>query len=273
MSLISIAGISKTYGSGDAATTALDNVSLEINKGELVAIMGPSGSGKSTLMNIIGLLDRPTDGVYKLQNKDVSSLKDKTLAKIRRDKIGFIFQSFNLLQRHSALENVALPMVYTKRLKGIDRLHHAADLLESVGLEDRLHHMPNELSGGQMQRVAIARSLANNPSIILADEPTGNLDSESGKHIMELLKKLNDDGNTIIMVTHDKVVADQAHRIIQLEDGKVVESAPAKEEAEDISEEADNEESKKEEPKKKKADSKKNSKKTKASKSKKGSKK
>ena len=223
MSLIQISNLHKNYGDGDGETVALKNINLEIKKGELVAIMGPSGSGKSTLMNIIGLLDRPTDGSYLLQNKDISLMKDRTLAKIRRDKIGFIFQSFNLLQRHTALENVALPMVYTKRLTGIDRLHHAADLLESVGLENRLHHMPNELSGGQMQRVAIARALSNNPSIILADEPTGNLDSKSGKHIMDLLKKLNKEGNTIIIVTHDEEVAKQAKRIITLKDGEIAE--------------------------------------------------
>lgn len=227
MSLISLQNVSKIYGEEDARTVALESMSIDIDAGEFVAIMGPSGSGKSTLMNMVGLLDRPTTGTYMLEDKDVSTLKDKKLAELRREKIGFVFQNFNLLQRHTALENVSLPMVY-KRASTRERLHAAAELLEKVGLGDRMHHMPNELSGGQMQRVAIARALANSPSLILADEPTGNLDSKSGAQIIKQLNQLHKDGNTIIIVTHDEEVALQAKRIVRLRDGRLDSDEPVK---------------------------------------------
>lgn len=220
MSVIKLKDAAKYYGDGEYATKALDGVDVEIKSGEFVAIMGPSGSGKSTLMNIIGLLDTPTHGEYEFEGQDVSVMDDKELARIRRKKIGFVFQSFNLLQRHTAIENVALPMVYAK-INRFSREARSAELLQKVGLEERIYHYPNELSGGQMQRVAIARSLANNPSLILADEPTGNLDSKSGRSVMELMKELNQEGNTIVMVTHDPLVADYAQRTINLKDGKV----------------------------------------------------
>ena len=230
MTLISLTNVSKIYGEEDARTVALESLSLEIESGEFIAIMGPSGSGKSTLMNIIGLLDRPTAGDYLLNEKEVFNFRDKQLAKIRSQEIGFVFQNFNLLQRHTALENVSLPMIY-KHLGTKNRLYAAAELLEKVGLGDRMHHMPNELSGGQMQRVAIARALANSPSIILADEPTGNLDTASGKQIMKLLKELHKEGNTIVMVTHDEAIAEHAKRIIRLKDGKLESDSSQKTEA------------------------------------------
>lgn len=224
MSVVKLEGITKVYGFGEAATLALDDVSLEIKKGEFVAIMGPSGSGKSTLMNMIGLLDHPTTGTYHLSNEDVSQFKDTKLAHIRRDKIGFIFQSFNLLPRLSALENVALPLVYGARK--VKMLERAATMLEKVGLKDRQYYMPNQLSGGQVQRVAVARALVNKPALLLADEPTGNLDTHSSKDVMELLKEINEGGNTIVMITHNPLLADYAERIVYMVDGKIVSDEP-----------------------------------------------
>ena len=227
MSLIKFQSVSRYYGHDDAKTIALDDITLTIESGEFVAIMGKSGSGKSTLMNIIGMLDGLSEGTYTFDEVDVSGFKDSKRAYIRQNKIGFIFQSFNLLQRHTAIDNVALPMVYAK-LNRFSRDKRAAGLLRKVGLEDRVYHFPNELSGGQMQRVAIARALANKPNIILADEPTGNLDTESGANIMTLLQGLNAAGNTIIMVTHDPDIAKLASRIINLRDGKLVDDSLTK---------------------------------------------
>lgn len=224
MSVVKLKGITKVYGFGEAATLALDDVSLEIMKGEFVAVMGPSGSGKSTLMNVIGLLDHPTTGSYELSGENVSSFKDKKLAHIRRDKIGFIFQSFNLLPRLSAIENVLLPLVYGSGK--VKKLERAAELLERVGLKERQYYMPNQLSGGQVQRVAVARALVNKPSLILADEPTGNLDTHSSKDVMDLLKEINEAGNTIIMITHNPALADYANRIVYMVDGKIVSDEP-----------------------------------------------
>ncbi len=219
--VIEIKDIKKFYAMGDVQVSALNGVSLEIQPGEMVAITGPSGSGKSTLMNIIGCLDTPTSGEYFLDGVDVSKMTDDEQAGIRNKKIGFVFQQFNLLSRTSALDQVELPMVYA----GIpDRRQRAVAALESVGLGERVHHRPNELSGGQQQRVAIARALVTNPSIILADEPTGNLDSRSGVEIMNIFKSLNrDQGLTVILVTHDQNVAAQAQRAIRVRDGQIVE--------------------------------------------------
>jgi putative ABC transport system ATP-binding protein len=220
MSLITLKNVSRTFGEGDGKTIALQNIDLEIETGEFVAIVGASGSGKSTMMNIVGLLDSPTKGKYKFERKDVSKLSDPALAKIRRKKIGFVFQSFNLLQRHTAIENVMLPMVYA-RVDRFGREKAAAELLRKVGLEERLYHYPNELSGGQMQRVAVARALANKPKLILADEPTGNLDTVSGQKVLSLLGELHEEGNTIVVVSHDEAVKDFAQRIITLKDGEI----------------------------------------------------
>ena len=220
MSVVRLDGVTKVYGFGEAATMALDNVSLEVKKGEFVAIMGPSGSGKSTLMNMIGLLDHPTTGTYHLSGDDVSNFKDKKLAHIRRDRIGFIFQSFNLLPRLNALENVSLPLVY-RTFDKVKRLNKAAKMLENVGLADRQYFMPNQLSGGQVQRVAVARALVNQPSLILADEPTGNLDTHNSAEIMELLSEIHKAGNTIIMITHNPELAEYAERIITMVDGRI----------------------------------------------------
>jgi len=199
---------------------ALKSISISIEKGEYVAFMGPSGSGKSTLMNIIGCLDTPSSGTYVLNNHDVSDLDENELAEIRNKEIGFVFQTFNLLPRSTALENVALPLVYAGLGKS-DREERAHEVLKGVGLEERALHRPNELSGGQRQRVAIARALVNNPSIILADEPTGNLDTKTSYDIMELFEQLHSQGNTIIMVTHEEDIAQYAHRIIRLRDGLI----------------------------------------------------
>jgi putative ABC transport system ATP-binding protein len=221
MSLISIKEISKVYGFGNATTVALDEVSLDIKKGEFIAVMGPSGSGKTTLMNILGLLDRPTHGTYKLSEQDISKLSKLKQAKKRRDNIGFIFQSFNLLPRLNVLENVALPLAY-KGVSQIRRLEAAARALKQVGLADREYYLPSQLSGGELQRVTIARALVNGPSIIIADEPTGNLDSVSARVVMELLSEIHKLGNTVIMVTHNPSLTRYADRIIYMHDGSIV---------------------------------------------------
>lgn len=222
--LIEIQALSKVYGSGDIAVHALDEVSVTIHQGEYVAVMGASGSGKSTLMNIIGCLDRPTSGTYILDGKDVSKLSKRALADVRSEKIGFVFQSFNLLPRLTALKNVKLPLLYYANgsRSAEEQEAQARAMLEAVGLGDRAHHRPNELSGGQQQRVAIARALVNQPPLILADEPTGNLDSRSGEEILTLLDDLHAQGTTIVMVTHDQNNASHAKRIIYLQDGIVV---------------------------------------------------
>jgi putative ABC transport system ATP-binding protein len=199
----------------------LDGVSLGIKQGEFVAIMGPSGSGKSTLMNIIGCLDRPTSGVYRFEDREISTMNDDELASVRNIKIGFVFQTFNLLPRFSALKNVEVPLIYSG-VPARERRERAIPLLEKVGLADRLHHKPTELSGGQQQRVAIARALVNHPPLLLADEPTGNLDSRSGEEILHILTNLNDQGVTIILVTHDQNVGTRCKRMINLKDGQIV---------------------------------------------------
>ena len=218
--VINLKNIVKNYKVGTQIVRALRSVSLSINEGEYVAIMGASGSGKSTLMNIIGCLDTPTSGEYTLNNKKVSSLSDDELAEIRNQEIGFVFQTFNLLPRNTALENVMLPLVYAG-VKKADRLKKAEHILTNVGLADRVEHKPNELSGGQRQRVAVARALVNDPSILLADEPTGNLDSKISEEIMQLFAEIHRTGNTIILVTHEEDIARHAHRIIRLKDGEV----------------------------------------------------
>lgn len=221
MSVIKIEEVSKLYGFGDATTVALDEVSLTIEKGEFIAVMGPSGSGKTTLMNVLGLLDKPTHGVYKINGRDVSRLTRNRRAKVRRDNIGFIFQSFNLLPKITILENVALPLSY-KGIRQTKRLKAAGNVLEQVGLSDRESYIPGQLSGGQLQRAAIARALVNNPSIIIADEPTGNLDSVSARVVMELLSDIHKLGNTVIMVTHNPSLTRYADRIIYMLDGSIV---------------------------------------------------
>jgi len=218
--IISIEHIAKIYQVGLEEVHALADVSLEINRNDYVAIMGPSGSGKSTLMNIIGCLDTPSKGIYMFENENVSQMNDNQLAEIRNRKIGFVFQTFNLLPRSTALHNVELPLIYAGLPKSV-RMERANDALEKVGLADRVDHKPNELSGGQRQRVAIARALVTQPSIILADEPTGNLDTKTGNDIMALFEELHDNGNTIILVTHEEDIAKHAQRIIRLRDGLV----------------------------------------------------
>ncbi len=205
---------------GEEVVNALKSISLEIYKNDYVALMGPSGSGKSTLMNIIGCLDSPTNGTYFLNDINVSSMSDADLAQVRNKEIGFVFQTFNLLPRYSSLENVALPLIYAGMSKS-ERLDRAEKALRSVGLGDRMMHKPNELSGGQRQRVAVARALVNDPAIILADEPTGNLDSKTSIEIMQLFGKIHDEGNTVILVTHEPDIAEYAHRIVKMRDGLI----------------------------------------------------
>ena len=226
--VIKIQNIKKTYVMGTVEVHALVDVSLQINRNEYVAIMGPSGSGKSTLMNIIGCLDTPTSGLYEFNGVNVSDMNDNELASIRNKQIGFVFQTFNLLSRSNALHNVELPLVYAG-MKKHDRRAKAEESLKHVGLADRMHHKPNELSGGQRQRVAVARALVTDPSIILADEPTGNLDSKTGVEIMGLFDELHKQGNTIILVTHEEDIARYAHRIIRVRDGMVEHDAPVEE--------------------------------------------
>ncbi|MBS1518727.1 MAG: ABC transporter ATP-binding protein [Bacteroidetes bacterium] len=218
--LIDLRNITKVYVMGTEELFALKGVDLQINKNDYLAIMGPSGSGKSTLMNIIGCLDTPSSGEYHLNGKNVSEMDDDELAEIRNLEIGFVFQTFNLLARSDALHNVELPLIY-KGLPKSERIEKAEEALYNVGLEDRMTHKPNELSGGQRQRVAIARALVNDPSIILADEPTGNLDSKTGNEIMELLEELNKKGNTIIIVTHEEEIALHANRVVKIRDGSI----------------------------------------------------
>ena len=222
MTLISLKSIYKIYNVGGEEVRALDGIDLDINENEYLAIMGPSGSGKSTLMNMVGCLDTPTSGIYEFEGEMVQVMDDSQLASIRNRKIGFVFQTFNLLPKATAQYNVEIPLVYAN-IRKRQRVEMASKALESVGLADRSHHRPNELSGGQRQRVAIARALVNNPSIILADEPTGNLDSKSGHEIMNILDDLHQKGNTIILVTHEDDIAQHAHRVIRLLDGEITE--------------------------------------------------
>jgi putative ABC transport system ATP-binding protein len=219
-SLIEVKDLAKRYMMGSQEVWALDGVTLSIEEGEYVAVMGPSGSGKSTFMNMLGCLDTPTNGTYHLRGEDVSTFSDNELAEIRNSEIGFVFQTFNLLPRVNCLRNAELPLIYAGMSKA-ERRERAAEVLDSVGLGDRLDHRPNELSGGQRQRVATARALVNRPSLLLADEPTGNLDTETGAEIMQLLEGLHRQGNTILLVTHEEDIARHAHRIIHLRDGKL----------------------------------------------------
>lgn len=220
--LIQLEDIYKIYKLGDTEVHALDGITLGIEQGEFIAIVGPSGSGKSTLMNILGCLDTPTEGSYLFEGKDMSKLSDDQLAIIRNKHIGFVFQSFNLLPKLDAVENVEVPLTYAGK-KGPARRERAVKMLEMVGLGDRIHHKPKELSGGQQQRVAIARALSTDPPVILADEPTGNLDTKSGTEIMQILKELNKSGKTIILITHDINIAKQALRNVHIQDGKIIE--------------------------------------------------
>ena len=229
--MIDIDDLSKVYnmnGNEDNRVYALNHVNLHIKEHEFVSIIGPSGSGKSTLMNMLGCLDVPTEGSYKLDGKEVSKMKDDELAEVRNRTIGFVFQGFNLLPKLDAIENVELPLIY-QGVSAKERHERAIKALESVGLGKRIHHKPSELSGGQQQRVAIARALITNPPLILADEPTGNLDSKSGKEVMEIFKSLNKNGNTIVLITHDNGVANQAQRVIRIQDGKLYEVGGAQE--------------------------------------------
>ena len=223
MGIVELKGVEKIYTMGNVEVPALRGIDIDIKKGEYVSIIGPSGSGKSTIMNLIGALDRPTNGRVFIDGNDVSKMSGDALATVRRKKIGFVFQQFNLIPRLTALENVELPMWFAGLSKQ-QRVKRAADILKNVGLGDRMHHKPTELSGGQMQRVAIARALANEPEILLADEPTGNLDSSSGDEIMQIINTLNDEGRTIILVTHDPDFAKKAKRVIQIKDGQVLTS-------------------------------------------------
>jgi len=219
--MIELSNITKTYRMGEVDITVLSGVSLSVQKGELIAIMGPSGSGKSTLMNLLGCLDRPTSGTYRFEDREISAMTDDELASIRNVKIGFVFQTFNLLPRFTALKNVEVPLIYSG-VPARMRKERAIPLLQQVGLADRMQHKPTELSGGQQQRVAIARALVNHPPLLLADEPTGNLDSRSGEEILNILTGLNEQGVTIIIVTHDLNVASRCKRIINVKDGRIV---------------------------------------------------
>jgi putative ABC transport system ATP-binding protein len=219
--MIELSNITKTYRMGEMDITVLSGISLKVKSGELIAIMGPSGSGKSTLMNIIGCLDRPTSGTYHFENREIGTLSDDELAAVRNRKIGFVFQTFNLLPRFSALKNVEVPLIYSGVPARL-RSERAMPLLQKVGLADRMTHKPTELSGGQQQRVAIARALVNSPPLLLADEPTGNLDSRSGSEILDILTSLNRQGVTIMIVTHDKDVAARCRRVINLKDGQII---------------------------------------------------
>lgn len=220
--MIDLKNICKTYVMGKTAVNALSDITMSIRQHEFVAIVGPSGSGKSTLMNMLGCLDTPTSGSYVLDGHEISEMDDNELAEIRNTRIGFIFQGFNLLQKLNAIENVELPLIY-QGIGSKDRRRRSVEALEAVGLGDRVHHKPSELSGGQQQRVAIARALVSNPPIILADEPTGNLDSKSGSEIMKMMKELHANGNTIILITHDNNIAMQAKRVIRISDGLIAE--------------------------------------------------
>lgn len=224
--MIKIRNMCKVYEMGQNSVYALNNVSLQIAEHEFVAIIGPSGSGKSTLMNMLGCLDVPTSGEYFLDGHEVSKLNDNQLAGIRNNKIGFVFQGFNLLKKLTAIENVELPLIY-QGIKHKERYKRSLEALKMVGLEDRIHHTPNELSGGQQQRVAIARALVSDPPLILADEPTGNLDTKSGADVMKTLRLLHEKGNTIVLITHDNNIASQAERIIRIQDGMITEDKEA----------------------------------------------
>ena len=227
MVLIALKSIYKIYNVGGEEVRALDGIDLDIKENEYLAIMGPSGSGKSTLMNMIGCLDTPSSGIYQFEGEMVQEMDDDQLASIRNRKIGFVFQTFNLLPKATAQQNVEIPLIYGN-IRKVERIKMASKALDDVGLSDRMHHKPNELSGGQRQRVAIARALVNNPSIILADEPTGNLDSKSGHEIMGILNQLYENGNTIILVTHEDDIAKYSNRIVRLLDGKIVSDEPVK---------------------------------------------
>jgi len=219
--MIRVENLIKSYKNGAVVTEILHGLSFEIKKGEYVSIMGPSGSGKTTLLNILGFLDKPTKGIYKFLEEDTAQFGDKELARLRNKKIGFIFQSFNLLPYLNILENVKLPLVYAD-INNAERNEKAIKILTALGLDHRLNYFPNQISGGEQQRVAIARALVNDPSIIFADEPTGNLDSKSAQNVMEILKKLHEEGKTIILITHDKQIAERAQRVIFIKDGKII---------------------------------------------------